>query len=199
MTILGAIHHPQEDVAILQYTVGTTGVSKGAMLTHFNLVANVLQTKAFMGVNCQHGQEKILTVLPLFHVYGMTCAMNLAVSLASAIIVHERFDVDKILTAIKEYKVTMFPGSPTMYIAVNGHPRVREYNLSSIHTCISGSAPLPQDVKDRFESLTGAKLVDAFGLSEASPVCHSNPVNGKRKTGSMGIPICDTDCRIVDV
>jgi long-chain acyl-CoA synthetase len=188
-----------EEVAILQYTGGTTGVSKGVMLTHRNLVANVLQTQVFMGVNCQYGKEKILNVLPLFHVYGMTVAMNLSVVLGSTLYLMERFSAQQVLEMIDREKITMFPGTPTIYVGVNSDPKVGEYNLSSIHTCISGSAPLPVEVKKEFESRTGAKLVDAYGLSEASPVTHSNPVNGKRVPGSMGLPITGTDCKIVDM
>jgi long-chain acyl-CoA synthetase len=188
-----------EDIAVLQYTGGTTGVSKGVMLTHRNLVANVLQVEAFMGVYCRYGKEKILNVLPLFHVYGMTVAMNLSVVLGSTLYLLERFSSRQVLEIIDRENITMFPGTPTIYVAVNGDPDIGLYDLSSIHTCISGSAPLPAEVKKLFEERTGAKLVDAYGLSEASPVTHSNPVNGKRVTGSMGLPITGTDCRIVDM
>lgn len=188
-----------EDIAILQYTGGTTGVSKGVMLTHRNLIANVLQVEAFMGVYCRYGKEKILNVLPLFHVYGMTVAMNLSVVLGSTLYLLERFSSRQVLEIINRESITMFPGTPTIYVAVNGDPDSGLYDLSSIHTCISGSAPLPAEVKRIFEERTGAKLVDAYGLSEASPVTHSNPVNGKRMTGSMGLPITGTDCQIVDM
>lgn len=190
---------PKDDVAVLQYTGGTTGVSKGVMLTHYNLIANVVQTKEFMGVYCKEGQERILNVLPLFHVYGMTVSMNLSVFLESTLYLMERFSAKEVLETIHQEKITMFPGTPTIYVGVNNDPKVSEYDLSSVHTCISGSAPLPAEIKQTFERLTGAKLVDAYGLSEASPVTHSNPVNGKRVMGSMGLPLPNTDCKIVSI
>lgn len=189
----------EKDIAVLQYTGGTTGVSKGVMLTHQNLTANVLQTKEFMGVYCQTGKERLLNVLPLFHVYGMTVSMNLCIVLQSTLYLMSRFSPEKVLKTIDQEKITMFPGTPTIYVGVNNAANVTDFNLSTIHTCISGSAPLPANVKQRFEALTGAKLVDAYGLSEASPVTHSNPVNGKRVTGSMGLPISNTDCKIIDI
>jgi len=191
--------NPNDDIAVLQYTGGTTGVSKGVMLTHRNIVANILQTKAFMGVYCNYGQEKILNVLPLFHVYGMTVSLNFSVYLGSTLYLMERFAPQTVLEIIDRERITMFPGTPTMYVGVINHPDVSSYNLTSIHSCISGSAPLPVEVKKTFEELTGASLVDAYGLSEASPVTHSNPVNGKKVPRSIGLPITGTDCMIVDM
>ncbi|MRG87573.1 long-chain-fatty-acid--CoA ligase [Salinibacillus xinjiangensis] len=191
--------NPKEDIAVLQYTGGTTGVSKGVKLTHYNLVSNVVQVEKFMGVHCRKGEEKVLNVLPLFHVYGMTVSMNYCFYLQSTLYLVERFESTKILSIIHDENITMFPGTPTIYVAVNSDDNIARYDLSSIHTCISGSAPLSVEVKNQFESITGAKLVDAYGLSEASPVTHSNPVNGVQKPGSMGLPISGTDCRIVDI
>lgn len=190
---------PKEDVAILQYTGGTTGVSKGVRLSHYNLVGNVIQTYKFLGVYSEKGKEKILNVLPLFHVYGMTVSMNYCFYLQSTLYLVERFEAKKILSIIDQEEITMFPGTPTIYIAALAEDDIERYDLSSIHTCISGSAPLSVEVKSKFESITGAKIVDAYGLSEASPVTHSNPVNGIQKPGSMGIPIPGTDCKIVDL
>lgn len=191
--------NPKEDIAVLQYTGGTTGVSKGVKLTHHNLVSNVVQTDKFLGVNSEVGKEKILNVLPLFHVYGMTVSMNYCFYLQSTLYLVERFDAASLLQLIDLEKITMFPGTPTIYVAVNADENVTKYNLSSIHTCISGSSPLSGEIKSQFESLTGATLVDAYGLSEASPVTHSNPVVGMQKPGSMGLPVVGTDCKIVDV
>lgn len=191
--------NPKEDIAVLQYTGGTTGLSKGVKLSHYNLVSNVVQVDKFMGVHCQQGKEKVLNVLPLFHVYGMTVSMNYCFYLQSTLYLVERFESTKILSLIHQEKITMFPGTPTIYVAVNADEDISSYDLSSIHTCISGSSPLSVEVKNQFERITGAKLVDAYGLSEASPVTHSNPVNGIQKPGSMGLPISGTECKIVDI
>lgn len=189
----------KEDIAVLQYTGGTTGVSKGVMLTHYNLVANVLQTKAFLGVNCREGRERILNVLPLFHVYGMTVSLNFSVLLKSTLYLMERYSPQAFLSMIDKEKITVFPATPTIFVGNLSDPRLNEYDLTSVHLCISGSAPIPVEVKTKFEQLTGAAIVDAYGLSEASPVTHSNPVNGLNVPGSMGIPITGTDCMIVDM
>jgi long-chain acyl-CoA synthetase len=190
---------PEEDVAVLQYTGGTTGLSKGVKLSHYNLVSNVVQIDKFVGVNCNIGREKVLNVLPLFHVYGMTVSMNFCFYQQSTLYLVERFESKKILSIIHDEKITMFPGTPTIYVAVNTDEKVSEYDLSSVHTCLSGSSPLSAETKKEFESITGAKLADAYGLSEASPMTHSNPVEGLQKPGSMGIPIPGTDCKIVDI
>lgn len=189
----------REDVAILQYTGGTTGVSKGVMLTHRNIYANVVQTHTFLGVYAKENSERLLNVLPLFHVYGMTVSMNYMLYLKSTMYIIKKFNSSETLTLLNKHKITMFPGTPTIYLAVNHDEKIKEYDISSIHTCISGSAPLPVEVKNQFESLTGAKVVDAYGLSEASPVTHSNPINGTRKPGSMGLPIPNTDCKIISL
>ncbi|WP_339063775.1 AMP-binding protein [Tepidibacillus marianensis] len=188
---------PKEDIALLQYTGGTTGVAKGVMLTHYNLVANVVQETHWL-YRAKRGQERILGVLPFFHVFGMTSVMNLSIHLASTMILLPRFKAEEILETIQKEKPTFFPGAPTMYIALLNHPNVKQYDLSSINACISGSAPLPLEVQEKFEKLTGARLVEGYGLTETSPVTHANPIWEKRKTGSIGLPWPDTDAKIVD-
>jgi len=189
---------PADDVACLQYTGGTTGVSKGCMLTHRNLVANVTQVSKWMP-GLKEGGERILTVLPLFHSYGMTTCMNLAAAIAGTMILIPRFVVEDILKAIQKHRPTLFPGAPTMYIGVINHPDVQNYDLKSVNACISGSAALPVEVQKRFEELTGGRLVEGYGLSEASPVTHCNPIFGLRKTGCIGLPFPDTVSKIVDI
>jgi long-chain acyl-CoA synthetase len=186
------------ETALLQYTGGTTGISKGAMLTHRNLVCDVVQCVAW-NVDAVRGKERMLAAIPFFHVYGMTVAMNEALYLAAAIILLPRFHVDEALEAINNHRPTRFPGVPTMYIAINSHPRVREYNISSIKVCSSGSAPMPVEALKKFEDLTGGKISEGYGLTEASPVTHANPFFGKRKIGSIGLPRPDTDSKIVDL
>jgi len=190
---------PQNDMALLQYTGGTTGVSKGTMLTHFNLVVNTLQTREAIAGDCRMGQEKILVTLPLFHAYGTTVGMNLALSIAGTQILLPRFEIESVLQAINDYKPTFFPGAPTMYVAIIRHPRLKEFDISSIKTSISVSAPLPVEVADRFEALTGGHLVEGYGLTEASPMITVNPIKGVRKSGSIGLPVSDTDCSIVNL
>ena len=188
---------PENDVALLQYTGGTTGLPKGAMLTHRNLVANALQTRSWF-LRAEEGHERVLAVLPFFHVYGMTVAMNLPIALASAMILLPRFQIDELLKTINRYQPTMFPGAPTIYVAFNNHPQIKKYKVGSINDCISGSAPLPVEVKRRFEELTGGRLVEGYGLSEASPVTHSNPLDGRDIPGSIGLPFPDTEAKIVN-
>ncbi len=186
-----------DDVAMFLYTGGTTGVSKGAVLTHKNLVANAFQTKHWV-TDIVEGQEMILSALPFFHSYGMTTCLHLSlISRAKAILV-PRFEIKMILDAIQKNRVTIFPGVPTMYIAINNYPEVKKYNLSFIKACISGGAALPVEVQKQFEAITGGRLVEGYGLSEASPVTHANPIHGLRKEGSIGIPFPSTDSMIVD-
>jgi long-chain acyl-CoA synthetase len=187
-----------DEVALLQYTGGTTGLSKGAMLTHRNLVSDVLQCVSW-NPGAARGEERMLAVLPFFHVYGMTVAMNEAIELAATIILLPRFNVDEALEAINRYRPTRFPGVPTMYMAIMNHPRVKEYDISCIRVCSSGSAPMPVEAQKRFEALTGARISEGYGLTEAAPVTHANPFNGKRKIGSIGLPRPDVDAKIVDL
>jgi len=188
---------PKEDVAVLQYTGGTTGTPKGAMLTHFNLYANCVQIEAWL--NRMRGREvRVLAALPFFHVYGLTTVLNYAVFGGGTMILVPRFEVNDVLKLIQRHKPHIFPGAPTMYVAIINHPGVAKLDLSSIEACVSGAAPLPVEVQTKFEELTGGRLVEGYGLTEASPVTHANPLWGYRKTGSIGVPWPDTDCRIVD-
>lgn len=189
---------PETDVAVLQYTGGTTGTPKGVMLTHANLTANVRQCASWL-YKTEEGGEIVLAAVPLFHVYGMTVCMNFGLSIGANIVLVPKFEIDPLLKTIHRTKPTIFPGAPTMYIAINHHPlSAVKYQLSSIRCCISGSAPLPLEVQQQFESLTGGRLVEGYGLSECSPVTHANPIWGERKTGSIGLPWPDTDCKIVN-
>ncbi|MBI3977404.1 MAG: long-chain fatty acid--CoA ligase [Chloroflexi bacterium] len=187
-----------DDLALLQYTGGTTGVPKGAMLTHRNLVANTKQVGARF-VEKTDGRDAFLSVLPFFHVYGMTVSLLLSVDWGAANVILPRFDLKQTLTALDRYQPTIFPGVPTLYNAVASAPDVHKYRIRSVRACISGAAPLPQEVQERFETLTGARLVEGYGLTEAAPVTHCNPIGGLRKAGSIGIPMPDTDARIVDL
>jgi long-chain acyl-CoA synthetase len=186
------------DTAVIQFTSGTTAVPKGIMLSHHNLVANTMQTHAWLP-DAQNGKETVLCVVPFSHVYGMTSAMNFAISLGGDMILLPTFNTEEVLQTIRKYEPTIFPGVPTMYVAINNFPGVRKYNIQSIRACISGAAPLPVEVKEAFEKLTKGKLVEGYGLSEASPVTHANPVNGRNQVGSIGLPLPSTEARIVDM
>jgi long-chain acyl-CoA synthetase len=189
-----------EDTAVLMYTGGTTGVSKGAQLTHRNLVANAIQTGRWL-VDAKEGQEVMLVALPLYHSYAMTCCMNSSAYLASTMILipNPRVLVH-LLKSINKHKPSLFPGVPALYVAINNSPDISRYQVSSIRCCVSGAAGLPPEVQQEFERLTGGKLVEGYGLSEATPVTHSNPVYGKRKEGSwIGLPWPDTLAAIMDI
>lgn len=190
---------PANDIALIQYTGGTTGISKGVMLTHFNLVANILQIRETFAGTCYQGRDRILVTLPLFHAYGITLGMNLAVSIAGTQILLPRYDAGAALKAINDYRPSYFPGTPHMYMSLLNHPRLGEFNLSSIKAGISVSAPLPAELARRFEALTGGRLVEAYGLTEASPVITINPLFEAEMTGSIGRPLPDTDCAIVNL
>jgi long-chain acyl-CoA synthetase len=187
-----------EDVAALVYTGGTTGLSKGAMLTHHNLVSNALQTGAWFS-DVKDGEEAIMSILPFFHSYGLSAVMNVAISRAMKLILLPRFELEMALKALDKEKATLFPGVPRIYIAINESEETSKYDLSSIRACFSGAAPLPVAVAERFEAITEGRLVEGYGLTETSPVTHINPIYGKRKFGSIGLPIPDTDCKIVDL
>jgi len=187
-----------EEVALLQYTGGTTGISKGCVLTHKNLISNTLQCESWF-VEAIEGKETMLSALPFFHVFGMTVVMLYSVQSGYNMILMPKFDAESALKLINKYKTTIFPGVPTMYAALNHYPGVEKYDLSSIKYCISGAAPLPVEVCKRFEELTGAKLVEGYGLTETSPVTHCNPFEGLRKIGSIGVPFPDTDCKIMEL
>ncbi|GIP52489.1 AMP-binding protein [Paenibacillus vini] len=185
-----------KDLALLQYTGGTTGFAKGVMLTHSNLVANTLQTKLWF-YRSRQGMERYMAALPFFHVFGLTVLLNQAVALGGTLILVPRFEINQVLQTIHKKKPTVFPGAPTMYVAIINHQAIGSYDLSSINVCISGAASLPLEVQTRFETITGGKLIEGYGLTEASPVTHANNIWEKRKTGSIGIPFPDTDAKIV--
>ena len=189
---------PIQEVAVLQYTGGTTGVPKGAMLTHGNLYANTVQARAWsMGV--KPGEEKVLAVLPLFHVFGMTGLMNLGLHIGAEIILLPRFKVGEVLKVIAKDRPSILLGVPTIYSAINEHKESAKYDLSSLKFCISGGASLPLKVKEKFEALTGGTLVDGYGLTEAGPVCTINPLTGLNKPGSCGLPLPGTTIEIVSL
>jgi long-chain acyl-CoA synthetase len=187
-----------EDLAVIQYTGGTTGQSKGVMLSHRNLLANALQTRHWLPVAVE-GRERFLCVVPIFHSYGLTTAMNVPVSLGAALILKPQFQVLDILKTIRKYQPTIFPGVPSMYMAINNFRGARDYGISSIKVCLSGSAPLPVEVQEAFEKLTKGRLVEGYGLTEASPVTHANPLGEKRKVGTIGVPLPSTEARVVDL
>src|SRR5258706_7012224 len=187
-----------EDLAVIQFTGGTTAQAKGVMLTHRNLVANAMQTRHWLPT-AEEGKERFLCVVPFFHSYGMTAALNVPVSLGAAMILKPQFQILDVLKAIKRYKPTIFPGAPSMYVAINNFRGVRQYGIDSIKACISGSAPLPMEVQEAFEKLTKGKLVEGYGLTEASPVTHGNPLGKTRKAGTIGVPLPSTQAAIVDL
>lgn len=188
-----------ESLAVLQYTGGTTGVPKGAMLSHRNLVVNCTQMRHWLS-DIREGEERFLAVVPFFHVYGLTVALNTPVAVGASVIcvLMAMFDTRLVAETIARYRPTIFPGAPAVYLAINQLKDVRRYNLSSVKVCVSGSASMPREVQAEFERLTGATVVEGYGLTEASPGTHTNPVHGVRKTGSIGMPMPDTDARIVD-
>jgi long-chain acyl-CoA synthetase len=187
------------DLALLQYTGGTTGTPKAAVLTHRNLVANSMQAAAWFP-RARDRREVFLGAIPFFHVYGLTSVLLFGVEVAAEIVVVPRpRPVDVVLEAIQRFRVTLFPGVPTLYAAINEHPRVGEYDLRSGALCVSGAAPLPREVFERFEALTGGRLVEGYGLTETSPLTHCTPLFGERRPGSIGLPLPDTDARVVDM
>lgn len=187
-----------EDRAIYMYTGGSTGVSKGAVLHHRNLLANALQVKEWCS-DLREGKETFLAVLPFFHSYGMTTVMNTPLFSGSRIVMLPRFVLSDVLKTIDKEKPTLFPGVPTMYVAINNAPNLNKHDVKSVRVCISGAAPLPVEVQKQFERNTGGKLVEGYGLSEASPVTHANPIYGKSIIGSIGLPLPDTEVKIVDL
>ncbi|NJN64903.1 MAG: long-chain fatty acid--CoA ligase [Acidobacteria bacterium] len=188
----------KHDVALFQYTGGTTGTPKAAMLTHFNLVANALQIAAWVHKG-ERGKEKLMAAIPFFHVYGMTTCMIYGLSQGFEVVMIPRpRPVDIVMKVLQKTRCTIFPGVPTLYTAINNHPDVQKYDLSSIKACISGAAPLPVEVQETFERLTGGRLIEGYGLTEAAPVTHGNPFFGKRKIGSIGVPFPDVEAKIVD-
>ncbi len=187
-----------EDRAVYMYTGGSTGVSKGAVLQHRNLLANALQVKSWV-TDLKEGEEVFLAVLPFFHSYGMTTVMNTPLFAGCKVVMQPRFVLEDVLKVIDKEKPTLFPGVPTMYVAINNSPDLAKHDVKSIRVCISGAAPLPIEVQKQFEKNTGGKLVEGYGLSEASPVTHANPIYGKSIIGSIGLPFPDTEVKIMDI
>jgi len=200
----GAPERPQdvdvdmEDTAVLMYTGGTTGVPKAAQLTQRNIQANAVQLHAWLP-RMERGKESILTSLPLFHCYGMSTCMNLAILTAgSTILIPDPRLMVHVLKSINKHLPTLYPGVPAMYVAINNYPELMDFDVSSIRACISGAAPLPVEVQQKFQELTGARLVEGYGLSEATPVTHANPIFGENRIGTIGLPFPNTDAKIVD-
>lgn len=193
--------NPEEDLAVLQYTGGTTGFPKGAMLTHYNLVANAEMTAEILREWLKKfGGKEVYSMglLPFFHSYGMTVCLNVGLTIPAGLLLVPQFNADLIFYLIQQYKPVIFPGVPTAFMALMNHPEVQNYDLDSIDVCISGAAPMPVEAIEQFEQITGSSILEGYGLSETSPITHSNPFLGVRKPGSIGIPYPDTDCKIVD-
>jgi len=192
--------NPKEDLAALQYTGGTTGIAKGAMLTHMNLVSNAIMCDAWL--KGTEADETFLAVLPLFHIYGMTTGMNAPIYLAGKSVLLPRFDAASTFQAIQKHKVTIFCGAPTMYSMLLADANLKRYNLTSVRFCVSGSAPLPPEVQKKFMEVISGALVEGYGLTESSPITHCNPLDRSMKTvkiGSIGLPWPDTDAKIMDM
>lgn len=190
---------PKNDVAVIQYTGGTTGISKGAMLTHENIVSNSVIVSYWTGMS--EKQETLLAAIPFFHIYGLTDAMNAAIYANQRIVLLPSFNPKEVLETIQKERVQIFPGVPTMYVALLHHPDLGKYSIGSVERCVSGGAPLPLEVQKKFNQATGGNIVEGYGLTEASPVTHVNIIrpNAVKKEGSIGIPIPNTDAKIVDV
>jgi long-chain acyl-CoA synthetase len=188
----------ESDVAALVYTGGTTGLSKGAMLTHRNLVANAMQGAAWF-LDPEDGREAILSVLPFFHCYGMTVCMNLGILLAAKLVLLPRFDVGAVMHEIEKERPSLFPGVPKIYSIITEAAEGSHRDLSSIKSCLSGAGALPSAIAERFHAVTGAVLVEGYGLTEASPIVAGNPLDGTGRPGTIGVPLPDTDCRITDL
>ena len=190
-----------DDIAVFQYSGGTTGTPKAAIAMHRNLVANTVQVKAWFHIAIE-GHEVVLMSIPLYHVYGMVAGMNLALAIgASMVMIPDARDIKDTLDNLQKYKATLFPAVPTLYNAINNWPDVvaGKYDLSSIKACISGSAALLRETKERFETLTGGVLFEGFGLSEAPTATHCNPLSGENRVGSIGLPLPDVEARIVSL
>jgi len=187
-----------DDTAVLMYTGGTTGVSKGAELTHQNILVNAQQCKVW--ISAGEAEDISLTALPLYHSFAMTTCMNMDTLIGAAmLLIPNPRDLEDVLKNITKHKPTFYPGVPAMYVAINNHPDLSKYDVGSIKACVSGAAPLPPEVQKRFQELTGAKLAEGYGLSEASPVTHANPIYGDNRVGTIGVPWPDTEVKIVDV
>jgi long-chain acyl-CoA synthetase len=190
---------PDDDVAVLQYTGGTTGVPKAAMLTHRNIFANTIQTELWHHRSTERGRDRFLLVIPYFHIYGLTVGMMRGLWQGARQILIPKYDVEAVLTALRDYQPTYFPAVPTIYVSLLNHPRLQEYHLDRVCTFNSGSAPIAVEVIEKFERIVNVPLNQGYGLSEASPVTHSTPHLAKRKPASIGLPMPDTDMKIVDL
>jgi long-chain acyl-CoA synthetase len=189
---------PKEDLAVLQYTGGTTGMPKGGMLTHYNILANILQVKAAFP-ECEPGKEVIMTCLPLYHVYAQCACMNFGTLIgANQVLVMNPREAEELIEAIQKHKITIFPAVAAIFNLLNNHEGIENVDMSSIKYCTSGAGPLPKEVQEKFEKLTGAKLREGYGLTEASPFVSINPLAGRFKNGTVGLPLPDTDLKIVD-
>jgi long-chain acyl-CoA synthetase len=189
-----------DDLALLQYTGGTTGIPKGAMITHRNLIANAAQCEVVLPI--RRGIDINVAALPLFHIFGMTCAMNAPILTGTTMLmIPDPRDPKAILSAINKHNATIFCSVPTMYVALINRPDIKKYDISTVRACLSGAAPLPVEVQKKFEQITGGRLVEGYGLTESSPVTHVNPLDDPKKNrpGSIGIPVPDTDAKIVDI
>ncbi len=189
---------PEVDLAALQYTGGTTGLPKGVMLTHRNLLANAMQCSAWAKEFSERGADVYLDIIPFFHSYGQTVGMNTAILNAATMILIPQFEINMLLQAIQKYKPNFFPGVPTLYVAILSHPDALDYGVDKLRLCNSGSAPIPIEVIKQFSRISGGIFCEGYGLSEASPVTHSNPIMGMKKVGSIGVPFPDTEAKIVD-
>jgi len=193
-----AVDVSPEDLAVIQFTGGTTAAPRGVMLSHRNLVANAFQTRQWLPATVE-GRERFLCVVPFSHSYGLTATLTAPVTVGAMMILKPDFNVYELLKAIRRYHPTIFPGVPGMYVAINNFPGARKYGVSSIRACLSGSAPLPVEVQEAFEKLTKGRLVEGYGVTEASPITHANPLDGLRKVGSIGVPLPSTEARVVDL
>ncbi|MEX1035329.1 MAG: long-chain fatty acid--CoA ligase [Sneathiella sp.] len=196
------VNDPSEEIAVLQYTGGTTGLPKGAMLTHKNLIAACQQLRAMQQGDepvLVDGTEKVLAVLPLFHIYALTVIMNFGIAGGSEIILHPKFELDAVMKDLSKKKPTVFPGVPTMYMAIANHPDIAKFDLSSLKFCASGGAPLPVDVQDQFQRVTGCRLLEGWGMTETSPSGTSTPMTDKQVAGAAGVPLPGIEIRILDV
>jgi long-chain acyl-CoA synthetase len=186
-----------DDTAVLMYTGGTTGVSKGAQLTHKNVLVNATQCKIW--INAAEAQDVTMTALPLYHSYAMTTCMNLStLTGGTMLLIPNPRDLEDVLKSITKHKPSLYPGVPAMYVAINNYPDLGKYDVSSLNACLSGAAGLPEEVQRKFQDLTGARLVEGYGLSEASPVTHANPIFGENRIGTIGVPWPDTEVKIMD-
>ncbi len=197
-TVALAKSDPRTTAAVLQYTGGTTGLPKAAILTHRNLVANVVQGNAW-NIWLEPGAEVVIAAIPLSHIYGLTVALLMGLAAGGTVVLQTRPEIRELLKLIDRYQPTQFPGVPALYQSFNRQPDLAERRVRSIRYCLSGSAPLPLEVQRRFEQLTGARLVEGYGLSETSPITHQNPLAGERRVGSIGVPVPETDQRVVDL